>query len=137
MAKAYGAADQIEDPSSLDAIVFRSYDVTIVYNLARDVFSFQAGLGPDAPRVNAPARVRATDVKRIAIRKLRLARPAGDEGRLYGEAPVAGLTYPEFSAAFDEFLEAVAMARAGQALAEERFAPPNYASDDDLVWIRP
>ena len=137
LARAYGAADQIEDASYLDAVIFRSYDLCVVYNPARDVFSFDAALGPEAPKVNAPARRRVETSAPLETRKIKLRRPGGEDPRLRAEVPVAGLTFPEFSAALDVFLEAVAQARMGKPLAEGWFAPPESDRDDDLIWIRP
>jgi hypothetical protein len=136
MAKNYGAADQIEDPSSLDAIVFRAFDVQIVYSAGRDVFAFSTGLGPNAPRLDRPARMGDAEPSRLRTRKLRLLRPTGEVKTLYGEVAVSGLAYPDFSGALDDFMDAVAQARAGEDIPDEKFADPPDLPSDHLIWIR-
>jgi hypothetical protein len=135
MAKAYGAADQIENPSELDALVFRSFQVEVVYRPARDMFSLSGKLGDDAPRMHRPARAVPADPKLVQLRKLRLFRPTGDIDILRGEVMVADLTFPEFSGALDDFLDAVQQARAGETISEDKFAPLDLPYDD-LIWIK-
>jgi hypothetical protein len=136
MAKDYGAADQIEDPSVLDSIVFRSFDASVVYSPGRDVFSFSAGLEASASRCSRPARQSRYDPQRQRNRKLRLLRPDAGAKRLHGEVRLDGLAYPDFAGALDDFMDAVTQARAGRQISEAQFTPPPDLPSDDLIWIR-
>jgi hypothetical protein len=135
MAKAYGAADQIENPYDLDALVFRSFKAEILYRPGRDIFSLAASLGADAPRLHRPARAVPADPKLRRVRKLRLMRPSGELDVLCGEVAVADLTFAEFAGALDDFLDAVEQARAGETIPDEKFAPPDLPADE-LIWIK-
>ena len=121
----------------LDAIVFRAFGVTVVYSPGRDVFAFRGSLEQGAPTLARPPIAKDAGASEPPGRRtLRLLRPTGDANALYGELPVSELTYPDFAAALDDFLDALAQARSGERIAEERFAAASDLPADDLIWIR-
>jgi hypothetical protein len=139
LAKTFGAADELDDPSYLDSVIFKSYDVAVVYNAARDVYSFSAGRTAATQDAQAPRRRAASPepTERGAAKRPRRLRVMGatlQAGRLGAEIALADLTGPDLTDALDEFLALVADVRAGRT---PRLKPaPEDESGPGVIWFR-